>query len=78
MRLEHLLDNLFKGFLEQPSNFGDPGQCVWYEECGKGFNGGKLNCPAPPSARNAPRLTDPASLQIIKDYCPSLYADNQI
>ncbi|XP_052763831.1 NPC intracellular cholesterol transporter 1-like isoform X1 [Mya arenaria] len=62
------------GFLEQPSNFGDPGQCVWYEECGKGFNGGKLNCPAPPSARNAPRLTDPASLQIIKDYCPSLYA----
>ncbi|XP_053383047.1 NPC intracellular cholesterol transporter 1-like [Mercenaria mercenaria] len=51
----------------------DTGHCVWYGECGQGYNQGKLNCPANSTTRTPPKLTDPNGLRILKSYCPNLY-----
>ena len=62
-----------QGFLEEPGTIQEPGHCVWYGQCGQGWNRGVLNCPATNVTRQAPRLTDPDALQILQEYCPSLY-----
>lgn len=51
----------------------DEGHCVWYGQCGSGWNSGRLNCPVTNATRNAPLLTDPKALDILKQYCPDLY-----
>jgi len=72
----YIFSVVFQGFLEVPDNGhsgGQSGHCIWYGQCGSGFNQGMLNCPATTANRNAPRLTDPAALKILQDYCPALY-----
>jgi len=49
------------------------GHCIWYGQCQDGFNSGKLNCEATDKTRNAPYLTDPSSLEILKKLCPDFY-----
>ncbi|KAL3891661.1 hypothetical protein ACJMK2_003913 [Sinanodonta woodiana] len=47
--------------------------CIWYDECGDGWNGGKLNCnytgPAKP-------LNNVTGLGLLQAYCPDLYHGN--
>ena len=49
------------------------GHCVWYGQCGNGWNNGALNCLANNKTRKSPRLTDPEGLRILKKYCTALY-----
>ncbi|KAH3710433.1 hypothetical protein DPMN_069915 [Dreissena polymorpha] len=72
-----VLTGFAKGFLEQPDQPGHShGHCVWYGQCGPGFNGGRLNCPATGSKVNPHKLTDQKALQILRDYCPEIYNGN--
>ena len=49
------------------------GHCIWYGQCGDGYNGGKLNCAATDKTRNAPYLTDPKALGLVEKLCPDFY-----
>lgn len=52
----------------------DEGHCIWYDQCGPGFNPGTtLNCPATNETRHGPKLTDKKGLGILKKYCPHMY-----
>ena len=56
------------------TNEEDEGHCVWYNQCGPGFNPDtNLNCPATKETRNGPKLTDPKGLELLKKYCPDMY-----
>ncbi|KAL4217752.1 NPC intracellular cholesterol transporter 1 [Mactra antiquata] len=66
-----IVPSVVQGFLEHPTGQSQ-GQCIWYGECGEGYNQGKLNCPA--GNNTTPRLLqDKNALQILKDICPSIY-----
>ena len=58
---------------EDTTNEDEPG-CVWYGQCGPGFNPDtNLNCPATNETRKPPKLTNPTGLKLLKKYCPKLY-----
>lgn len=49
--------------------------CIWYDECGDGWNGGKLNCNYTGPAK---LLTDVRGLDLLQTYCPDLYNGNNL
>ena len=52
----------------------DAGECVWYGQCGPGWNPEtNLNCPVTNATKHGPKLTDKQGLDILKKYCPDWY-----
>ena len=51
----------------------DEGHCIWYGQCGKGWNQGALNCPVTNKTVKPPKLVDTEGLRILKKYCTELY-----
>ena len=64
--------------VEDEDDSDDDGHCIWYGQCGKGFNGGLLNCAATDKTRNPPILTDPKAIEIVKNLCPDFYKGDYI
>lgn len=58
------------GLLAIVKNCSSEGHCIWYGQCGNGYNNQPTNCvyngPAKP-------LNDSEALQILENYCPELY-----
>ena len=59
---------------DTPYDDGDEPECIWYGQCGPGFNPDtNLNCPATNVTKHPQKLTNPTGLKLLQKYCPKLY-----